>query len=357
MARVKKDLLLLSVSGTKTVKLVDRTFNVNRRRALDIFRNILDRYGKAIPQGVRFHFEIAGDLLDDETLDLLASAPKGALQFEIGLQSFNQKTLEAVNRKTDIERLKKNIRRLVSFGNIHIHIDLIAGLPYEDFGSFAESFNTAYALKPHMLQLGFLKLLHGSPMRENPVQFPCEFSYDPPYQVTGTPWLTPDELSRLQTAEKALDRLYNSGRFRRTLDYALEQTGLTPFELFLRAGGCLAERAGKRMSLNELTALMLDFFSSLKGMVRAELRDAMACDRLATNAEGRLPEVLKVPDSRLKAIKTDVNTDAVTHIKKGVKRGFALLCAENAAVYADYVDKDPVTGEYELRTIPLTPCP
>ncbi len=230
--RAKKELLLLARSGAKTVKLVDRTFNANRRRAIELFRFIIENYGTAIPAGVCFHFEIAGDLLDEETLSLLAQAPVGAMQLEIGLQSFNPKTLAAINRKTDVERLKENIRRLIANSNMHIHIDLIAGLPYEDFASFTESFNTAYSLGPNMLQLGFLKLLYGAPMRENPAEFPCRYNGQPPYEVTQTPWLSEEELLRLHHTEDALERLYNSGRFRRTLSYLLEKSKTTPVVLF-----------------------------------------------------------------------------------------------------------------------------
>lgn len=354
LERTRRDILLLAASGTRTVKLVDRTFNAARGRAQVLFRFIIENYGKAIPQGVRFHFEIAGDLLDDETLALLKTAPKGALQFEIGLQSFNPKALEAVSRRTDISLLKSNIEKLVALGNLHIHIDLIAGLPYENFESFAGSFNTAYALSPHMLQLGFLKLLHGSAMREKPDAFPCGFSHDPPYEVTETPWLSAPELRRLHEAEDALERLYNSGRFRRTLAYILERTGLAPFDLFLQAGGFLAGHSARRISLDNFTALMLELFGAMNGVDKAALRDHMVCDRLASISGGKLPEILKIPDARLKTMMTAVNTAPETRLKKGVQRGFALLYAEAAAVYADYTEKDPVTGEYALNIIPLT---
>jgi radical SAM superfamily enzyme YgiQ (UPF0313 family) len=352
MERAKNDLLRLSNSGTQTVKLVDRTFNADKKRALELFRFILDNDETAIPKGVRFHFELAGDLLDGETLALLSTAPKGLFQFEIGLQSFNEKTLEAVRRKTDAARLKENISRLISFGNIHIHIDLIAGLPFEDMERFERSFNTAYALSPHTLQLGFLKLLHGAAMRERPEEYPCEYAPVPPYRVLSTPWLTPDELRRLQAAEDALERLYNSGRFRRTLQYVLSQSGLTPFAFFMSAGAALEENAPDRESLDDYTARIFDYFGALGGVDRARLRDIMVCDRLATNSTGRLPQVLNRPDARIKAVLTAVNAERP--IKKGVKRGFALLHAENAAVWADYTEKDLVTGEYALHKVPLS---
>lgn len=351
--RAKRDLLLLSGSSTHTVKLVDRTFNADRLRAYTIFEFIIARYGKEIPEGKCFHFEIAGDLLDDKTLKLLERAPKGAIQFEIGLQSFNPKTLEAICRKTDIDRLKRNIERLVLFGNIHIHIDLIAGLPYESYVGFAESFNTAYALRPQMLQLGFLKLLHGAPMREEPQKYPCRYSLDPPYEVLETPWLTGSELIKLHETEEALERLYNSGRFRRTLDYILEQTGLTPFELFFKAGGFISEKAGGSMALDDFMAVLFDFFTSLRGIDESVLRGVMIRDRLATNSTGRLPHVLRIPDSRYKSAVRRLNQSQETRLNKGVKRGVALLPSEGVLVYADYQDRDPVSGEYELKTVQL----
>ena len=176
---------------------MDRTFNANKKRAAELVEFIISKYVADIPRGVCFHFEIAGDILDERLINLFCSAPPGLIQLEIGVQSFNQKTLIAVNRKTDLGRLTENVVRLVSGGNIHIHIDLIAGLPFEDFASFASSFNAAYELKAHMLQLGFLKLLHGSPMREDSKRYPCRYSKSPPYEVIETPWLSEDEMKLL----------------------------------------------------------------------------------------------------------------------------------------------------------------
>lgn len=353
LARAKRDLLLLSGSDTRTIKLVDRTFNADRLRAFAIFEFIMARYGTEIPEGKCFHFEIAGDLLDDTTLKLLEKAPKGAIQFEIGLQSFNPKTLEAICRKTDIGRLKRNIERLVSFGNIHIHIDLIAGLPHEGLASFAESFNTAYALRPHMLQLGFLKLLHGAPMREEPQNYPCRYNQDPPYEVLETPWLTGAELIKLHEMEEAFERLYNSGRFRRTLGYILEKTELTPFELFFKAGAFISEKANGSMPLDDFTAVIFAFFLSLEGINESVLRGVMIRDRLATNSTGRLPHVLRIFDSRYKSAVRRLNQNDETRLNKGVKRGVALLPSEGVLVYADYQDRDPVSGEYALNTVQL----
>jgi radical SAM superfamily enzyme YgiQ (UPF0313 family) len=353
LERSKKELLLLANSGTQTVKLVDRTFNANRKRAIELYRFIIENYGEAIPKGVCFHFEIAGDLLDEETIDLLATAPVGAMQLEIGLQSFNSKTLAAINRKTNVERLKQNIERVVANANMHIHIDLIAGLPYEDLNSFAESFNIAYALKPNMLQLGFLKLLYGAPMREKPEEFPCSYSQNPPYEVTQTPWLSPEELLRLHHTEDALERLSNSGRFRRTLEYLLKQSGQTPFALFSGFGEYAAVKGTEKIPLDGYTALVFEYFSVQKGIDKVVLRDMMACDRLSTNSSGKLPNVLRIRDTALKSAVNELEGNEATRSIKGIKRGSALLYSEHCAVYVDYQDKNPINGEFSLHKVHL----
>ncbi|HBR32080.1 MAG TPA: B12-binding domain-containing radical SAM protein, partial [Clostridiales bacterium] len=303
MERTKKELLLLANSGTQTIKLVDRTFNAKRERAAEIISFIIENYGKSIPEGVCFHFEIAGDILDRKTLELLSISPIGAIRLEIGLQSFNHMTLESVRRRTDITALKGNIRQLVKNANIHIHIDLIAGLPYEDWQSFTESFNTAYELKPHMLQLGFLKLIHGTAMKEDKEKYPCEYSKAPPYEVLSTPWMTSEELCELHKAEDALERLHNSGRFRRTLEYLIGEVGYAPFELFYDFGSFVSENSKSSISLNEYTGLFYEYFGRQKNVDRMVLRDKMVCDRLSTNSTGYIPVVLRINDPMLRHVK------------------------------------------------------
>lgn len=352
--RAKTELISLANSGTQTVKLVDRTFNANRKRAIELFRFIIDNYSTAIPEGVCFHFELAGDILNDETIDLLATAPVGAMQLEIGLQSFNNETLTAINRKTDVVRLKSNIERIVANANMHIHIDLIAGLPHEDIHSFTESFNTAYALQPNMLQMGFLKLLYGAPMRENPGEYPCEYAKLPPYEVTKTPWLSSKELLQLHGTEDALERLYNSGRFRRTLEYLLKQSGQKPFDLFHRFGQFAAGKGTEKIPLDEYTALVFSYFSAHNGIDKVVLRDVMVCDRLATISTGKLPPALRIEDSALKSAVRALRANQATCPQKGIKRGAALLYSENCVAYADYNKKNPITGEYPLFKVLLT---
>lgn len=334
LERTKKEMLLLANSGSTTIKFVDRTFNANKQRAKEIFAFIGEHYGKEIPEGVCFHFEIAGDILDNSILEVLRTLPKGAVQFEIGLQSFNEQTLKAVNRKTDINKLCENIKKIMEMGNIHLHIDLIAGLPYEDLESFKNSFNTAFQLKPHHLQFGFLKLLHGADMREKAEEYPCNFNEQPPYEVVSTPWLAENELKQLKRTEQIFDRMHNSGRFRRAEEYLLNTLNIKPFDFFLE----LAEVKGEYKTPDELCALLLDHFGDRVDRMR--LRDCMVCDRLATNRNSRLPKVLKVEDKEFKKIKAEYKNNSTN---------VALIYTDKTVVLADLDSKDPVTGEYVLR--------
>lgn len=351
-----QDLLFLANSGTRTVKFVDRTFNANAAHANRILQFILTHYGKEIPEGVCFHFEIAGDILREETFRLLEQMPVGAVQLEIGVQSFCEKTLDAVNRKTNTTILQKNIKRLVAMGNMHIHIDLIAGLPYEDLTIFADSFNKGYVLGAQMLQLGFLKLLHGSTMRSQPQDYPCEFDENAPYEVRTTPWLSQQDFELLQLTEQAVDRVYNSGRFRQTADYVLRTSDITPFD-FYTGLGVAASKAGVRwnVSLDEYTAVLQEYCASLRHIEEELLRDTLIRDRLSTNSTGRLPPCLHKQDAQMAKVMKYLSANPETAPRKGVRRGVALLYAANTICWADYTAKakNSVTGRWQLNEIPL----
>lgn len=295
---VKRDLLRLANSGTQTVKFVDRTFNANVKHADEILLFIKDNYGKAIPNGVCFHFEIAGDILKQSTLEILRAMPYGAVQLEIGMQSFNEDTLLRINRKTDTARLVENIKSLVEMKNMHIHIDLIAGLTGEDMSSFEKSFDIGFSLGAHMLQLGFLKLLYGAPMRDDPKSYPCEYSDTPPYQVTSTPWLLADDIKTLECCEDALERMYNSGRFLLTVDYLINTVGFTPFSLFCTVGKRVN---GQRLSLSDYAKQV---YFALKDECDGELlKEKMLCDLLCCASSLQIPDCLKIIDKRHKKAK------------------------------------------------------
>ncbi len=350
--RVKRDILTLAGSGTRTVKFVDRTFNCDKKRAQEILRFIKENYGEAIPSGVCFHFEIAADILDGETLALIGSMPQGSVQFEAGIQSFNLKTLQSVRRKTDLGKLTENLRTLTSFGNCHVHTDLIFGLPYEDYASVKESFNRAYALGANMLQLGFLKVLHGSFLEEKAAEYEIEYSEKPPYEVISTKWLSADEMRKLHKIESVFDRLSNSGRFKRTLRYVLTVSGLSPFVLFEK----LSEKIGNESAvpLDVFTEQCFAFFCSLPGVDKMRLRDEMITDRIATNASVIIPKCLQVKDSRLKTVKSFL---AETYPpEKGAMRTLAVLYSSGEVIFSDHTRKDRVSGEYEIKRIKEQDC-
>lgn len=336
--QVKSDILKLAVSGTKTIKFVDRTFNAKTERANEILEFILSNYGTKIPEGTCFHFEIAGDILKKSTMQILSRAPKGVFQLEIGMQSFNEETLKAINRKTDTKKLIENIKKLISFGNMHIHIDLIAGLTGEDINSFERSFDIGYSLKANMLQMGFLKLLYGAEMRENREKYPCEFSESPPYEVTSTPWLSSEEIVMLKKCEDALERMYNSGRFLFTLDYLLAECGFTPFRLFMNFGN---EIDGSKMNLSDYAVHIYYYFKEFADPER--LREALICDLLSCSSALQIPEILKRKDPLYKKVKKHFTTD-----KDALNKVAILYKSEKVFVVNQRSQKDS-SGRYEGR--------
>ncbi len=350
--RVKKDIVRLANSGAKTIKFVDRTFNCHKQRCKELLIFMLQSYGDQIPTDVCFHFEVAADLFDDELLSLLATAPKGFFQLEVGLQSFHADTLSAVTRKTDLARLCDNVRRILSGGNIHLHIDLIAGLPMEDWEMFRQSFDTAYALQPHMLQLGFLKLLHGSALRNQAAEHEYVFYDEVPYEVKQTRWLKADELLRLHQVEDVVERLYNSGRFLWTLQYVLSCSGLQPFDVFLAMALHLIERHidTNGITLDAYTEAVLECFGNMQGVDTARLLDAMTCDSLASKQLNRLPACLAQTDKRIAKLKRVLSRGDIHPTKRGV----ALLRSQKGkAAVVTYTNRDPVTGRYPLKLVSI----
>lgn len=341
--RAKQDILTLANSGSKIIKFVDRTFNANRKRAYEIWNFLIENYGKSIPKEVCFHFEIAGDLLREEDFNLLKKSPKGFIQFEIGIQSFNSKTLGAINRKTNTARLYKNIKTLCDMGNIHIHIDLIAGLPFEDYKTFRDGFNKAFFLNAHMLQLGFLKLLYGADMRVKREDYPLDFCAEPPYEVTKTPWLSKENIAMLKSTENALDRFVGSGRFPRTNTLVFEIQKRNPFDTLTELG---MFTGSERCSLNDYVEKVFRFFGADNGT----LRDALICDIATSVKSGSLPKCLIVPDNRLREFKKLLEENPNTRKKKGVMRLCFWLYGENCGAYVDYDEK--ADGKYILHKIP-----
>ena len=209
------------------VKFVDRTFNIDHAHTMGILRYLTEH-----DNGVtNFHFEIAGDLLTEEELTLMSGMRPGLIQLEIGVQSTNPDTLRSIRRKTDLNRLKEHVERILEMGNIHLHLDLIAGLPFEGYQSFAKSFNDVYAMRPTQLQLGFLKVLKGSPLEEEAEKWKILHRTDPPYEVLQSGWLDYEEILKLKRIEEMVELYYNSSQFTRTIR-ALEADFDTPFSMY-----------------------------------------------------------------------------------------------------------------------------
>lgn len=224
---VKSDLYQLAYKGTKTVKLVDRTFNLQEERA----RAIIDHWC-SLAVDCCLHGEIVADIVSEEFADYLTTLPTGRLQFEIGVQSVNQRALQEVNRHTDWKRAKQVISKLLAADNIHIHLDLLVGLPYEDLSSFRTSFNEVYQLQPHYLQIGMLKVLPGTKMKEQSERFKYNYSSFPPYELISNPWLAAIEVVKLHHLADVIDRLYNHLNLRKVHTFLAAYFN-TPFDYWM----------------------------------------------------------------------------------------------------------------------------
>ena len=223
---VKEELKFFIDNDVKIVKLTDRTFNANPKRAYKILKFLIEN-----AKNTTFHFEIAAHILDDELFSLLEKAPKNLFQFEIGVQSTNPSTISAINRKTDFLKISKEVKRIKALKNIHIHLDLIAGLPYETLDIFKKSFNDVFLLKPDMLQLGFLKLLHGTKIRAEEESHGYLYSDFPPYEILENSYISYKELTELKRVEDIVDKFYNSGVFLNTVEFLLKKYE-TPYDMF-----------------------------------------------------------------------------------------------------------------------------
>lgn len=217
LSLVKKELQFFLDHRVPQVKFVDRTFNCRHEHAMEIWKYILEH-----DNGVtNFHFEVSADLFREDELELIGRMRPGLIQLEIGVQSANPETLEAVHRKTDLEKLRRNVEKIRSFHSVHQHLDLIAGLPCEDYESFRRSFDFVYSMKPDQLQLGFLKVLKGSLMEEKAREYGITCKSLEPYEVLSTRWISYEEILKLKTVESMVEVYYNSGQFQYTLNWLM----------------------------------------------------------------------------------------------------------------------------------------
>ena len=256
LALVKEELKFFIDQKVPQVKFVDRTFNCNHEHAMEIWKFIHEN-----DNGVtNFHFEISADLLNEAELALMEQMRPGLIQLEIGVQSTNTVTVQEIKRTMRLDRLKENVERIKAFGNIHQHLDLIAGLPYEDYDTFKKSFDEIYELEPNQLQMGFLKVLKGSYMYEHANEYEILYHDTPPYEVLSTKWLSYDEILKMKRIEEMLEVYYNSGQFEITMKL-LKNYYESAFDMFQRLGDFYEENRyfGVSHSRIKRCEILLDF--------------------------------------------------------------------------------------------------
>lgn len=286
LERVFEDLAMFIDSGVSLVKFVDRTFNADQCRSIEILKFILKKGGKTC-----FHFEIAAHLLSDEIIAILRGAPVGMFQLEIGVQSTNMQTIHAIDRTTDFGKLCKNVGLLLENRNIHLHLDLIAGLPFEDYSSFEKSFDDVFALRPNALQLGFLKLLKGSKIRGQAAEYEYKFADIAPYEVIANRWMSFDDIVCLKGIEDIVERYYNSGVFGRSLPYVMRKSGQGSFRFF----GSVAKYwqcnglDQRHHSRQQLYTIFYEFCTSIFGEHDLLFCDLLKLDFMTHNKGASLP--------------------------------------------------------------------
>lgn len=339
---VKKELQFFIDNKVPQVKFVDRTFNCKHDHAMAIWKYINEH-----DNGVtNFHFEISADLLREEELQEMSTMRPGLIQLEIGVQSTNPDTIKAIHRTMDFEKLKGIVDRIHSFGNIHQHLDLIAGLPYEDYDSFRNSFNDVYALKPQQLQLGFLKVLKGSHMMEMCREYGIVYKTQEPYEVLSTKWLDYDHVLKLKTVENMVEVYYNSGQFQNTLEY-LENFFQDAFSIYERLGSFYMEKGYGDVSHTRMRRyeILLEFLEDVPEISMDQVKDQMVYDLyLRENLKSRpgfardqKPFERQIWDFRKR--------------EKVAKNAHVEVFADGKVLLFDYADRDPLTNNAHVTDV------
>ena len=339
---VKKELQFFIDNKVPQVKFVDRTFNCKHDHAMAIWKYINEH-----DNGVtNFHFEISADLLREEELQEMSTMRPGLIQLEIGVQSTNPDTIKAIHRTMDFEKLKGIVNRIHSFGNIHQHLDLIAGLPYEDYDSFRRSFNDVYALKPQQLQLGFLKVLKGSHMMEMCQEYEIVYKTREPYEVLSTKWLDYDHVLKLKNVENMVEVYYNSGQFQNTLEY-LEGFFPDAFSIYEGLGRFYMEKGYGDVSHTRMRRyeILLEFLENVPEISMDKVKDQMVYDLyLRENLKSRpgfakdqKPFERQIWDFRKR--------------EKVAKNAHMEVFADGKVLLFDYADRDPLTNNAHVEDI------
>ncbi|MDY3919602.1 MAG: B12-binding domain-containing radical SAM protein [Candidatus Limivivens sp.] len=349
---VKEELQFFLDHGVPQVKFVDRTFNCRHSHAMEIWR-----YIKEHDNGItNFHFEISADLLNEEELALLNSFRPGLAQLEIGVQSTNPRTLEAISRNADFSKIVRAVCRVQQGQNIHQHLDLIAGLPYEDLESFRRSFNDVYALKPQQLQLGFLKVLKGSGMHEKAEEFGIVYRARAPYEVLKSGWISYEDLLKLKSVEEMVEVYYNSSQFAHTMEY-LEPLFPDAFSMYESLAAFYEEKGYTGQSHSRMGRLNIlrEFALEVPGCSRAVCEDCLLYDLyLRENSKSR-PEWAGSPCKEKDAVYAFYQKEAREHRYLKYEEPYQArqlmhmthleIFSDGAWVLFDYRRRNPLNGD------------
>ena len=339
---VKKELQFFIDNKVPQVKFVDRTFNCKHDHAMEIWRYITEH-----DNGItNFHFEISADLLRAEELALMKTMRPGLIQLEIGVQSTNPQTIKAIRRTMDFEKLKGIVEQIHSFGNIHQHLDLIAGLPYEGYDSFHKSFCDVYALRPEQFQLGFLKVLKGSHMMEMTGEYQILYKDREPYEVLSTAWLTYGEILRLKMVESMVEVYYNSGQFKNTLVF-LEKYFDDPFRMYEALGRFYEKKGYSEISHSRMRRyeILMEFAGEQKEIPSEALSDVMLLDLyLRENLKSRpsFASDQKPYERLIWDYRKAKKIPKIAHIE---------VFRDGKKLLFDYTDRDPLTNNARLTDI------
>ena len=339
---VKKELQFFLDKKVPQVKFVDRTFNCKHDHAMEIWKYILEH-----DNGVtNFHFEISADLLREEELELMSRMRPGLIQLEIGVQSTNPDTIRAIHRNMDLKKLEASVARVKSFGNIHQHLDLIAGLPCEDYESFRRSFEQVYRMKPDQLQLGFLKVLKGSSMYHEAQKYEILYKEKEPYEVLSTAWLSYEDILKLKMVESMVEVYYNSGQFRKTLSW-IETYYQEMFSFYESLGAYYEEKGYEEISHSRLRRyeILLEFLKE-----RTQLPVNTASQHMVYDLYLR-EKLKKRPVFAMDQKPYEASVRNYRKANKIPKTAHIEVFGDGSAVLFDYEARDPLTNNARAEQI------
>lgn len=345
LSLVKKELQFFLDQKVPQVKFVDRTFNCRHDHAMAVWQYIQDH-----DNGItNFHFEISADLIREEELELMRHMRPGLIQLEIGVQSTNPETIRAIHRTMDLEKLKKSVARVKGYGNIHQHLDLIAGLPYEDYESFRNSFNDVYRMEPDQLQLGFLKVLKGSFMYQEAENYQILYKEKEPYEALCTRWLSYADILQLKMVESMVEVYYNSGQFQHTLHWMIGAIA-SPFDFYESLGAFYEEKGYGEISHSRIRRyeILLEFIREKTELSVEQASQHMVYDLYLREKLKKRPSFASDQKPYEKLIwnyRKNHEIPKTAHIE---------VFGENDAVLFDYEHRNPLTNNAAAQKICLT---